>query len=115
MEQREIHKTDPKFTEKLLEIRERYFGTSGDSEAETILAASKIELKEGYFTLFSSNKDISKFIERAPDKILSVRDYGHGVRLKIDKKALRGFHYCLKIDKEDESEEEQGEVTENVI
>lgn len=114
MEHKEIDRSDPKFTDKLLEIRKRYFGTSGDPEAETILGASKIELKEGYFVLFSSNKDVSKFIERAPDKILAFKDYGHGVRLKIDKKALRGFHYCLKIDKEEGAEEEQLENIENV-
>lgn len=100
----EISKTDPRFPEKLKEIRDRYFGLAGDPESESFLSTSKVELREGYCVFFSSTKDITHFCDRLPDAILSITDYGHAVSLKLCKTRFRGFSYAFKKDRNNENE-----------
>lgn len=94
----EIFRGDKDFDKKMKELEERFAGTSGDSESETILSATKQELKEGYCVMFSTNKDITRMIKRNVGSILSVMDYGYAAQFKIDKKALRGFSYAFKTE-----------------
>jgi hypothetical protein len=100
----EITKDDPRFQDKLKEVRDRYFGLAGDPESESFLSTSKVELKEGYCTFFSSTKDITRFCDRLPDAILSITDYGHAVSLKLCRTRFRGFSYAFKKDRNAENE-----------
>ncbi len=105
----EISRTDPRFPDKLKEIRSRYFGLSGDSESESFLSTSKAELKEGYCTFFSSTKDITHICDRLPEAIISITDYGNAVSLKLCKTRFRGFSYSFRKDRAENIEETEEE------
>ncbi len=88
---------DPKFKAKLKEVSDRFAGKAGDEESETIFVINKLDLQDGYVTVSSSNKDITKLCERLGNHIMSIIDCNETVQLKISRLAMRGIQYAFKV------------------
>ena len=92
---------DPKFKDKMKEVTDRFSGKAGDEETETIFVINKLDMKDGYVTVTSSNKDIAKLCERLGKHIMSIIDYNETVQLKISRMAFRGVQYAFKVSNPD--------------
>ena len=85
-------KNEPDFQEKLQELHARFKGKGGTPESESAINNNKYDLKDGFVWFYSDNCDVSKLIQRSDSYILEVRDHGHSVDFKMDK---RGFRSCI--------------------
>ena len=81
----------------LEELKLSFKGRGGDSESESIVVDSNLDKRDGYVSIYSSNKDVAKIIERCASSIIDSEILGtSGVQFKIDRKAFRGIHCAFR-------------------
>ena len=81
----------------LEELKASYKGRGGGPESESIIIDSNLDKRDNYVSVYSSNKDVAKIIERCADSILDYEVLGtEGVQFKIDRKAFRGIHCAFR-------------------
>ena len=76
--------------ETIAALRERWSGSRGDSEAESILVSSNLDLKNGQVTVWCGRpSDAGKLLTRCGSKLTAHTERGDGISLTFDSTALR--------------------------
>lgn len=78
------------------EVRDQYFGKSGDIESESILIDNNADKQEGHISIWSNKNDIAKILDRCGSMVIDYKEQGGGYSIKISRKAFRGVSYAFK-------------------
>ena len=83
--------------ETIAALRERWSGSRGDAESESILVSSNLDLQNGQVTVWCGRPcDAGRLLQRCGSRLIGHREEETGISLTFDSTCFRGLHMAFK-------------------